>query len=128
MKVRIFERDNSLRQLLELVCQWVSNEVEVAGFPEYCPSYNAGNSTRECCSSPDSVLIIDAHLHPLSGLDWVEAQARGHCRVLGENKLILATNWTSAEMARAEQLGCKVMRKPFSTDELRAWLEQRLKQ
>jgi len=127
VKVRIFERDSSLRHLLELICQWVSNDVEVADFPVRCPSYGRDGEGRGCCSTRDSILIIDAHLSPISGLDWVESQAQGPCQVPVANKLVLATNWTPTEVARADRLGCSIMHKPFRTQQLKDWLEQRIK-
>jgi DNA-binding response OmpR family regulator len=127
VRIKIFERDSSLRHLLKLICQWGSNNVEVADTASACPAYTHTKKKLTCCNGSRTILIIDAHLSPVSGLDWVENQSRSSCQVPSDNKLILATHWTDDDLQRAERLGCHTLRKPFKTRDVVSWLQPRLK-
>ncbi len=63
----------------------------------------------------------------MTGLEFVESQTKRGCQGCVSNKAIISANWTTEEIDKAENLGCKVFRKPFKIDELTQWLVEREK-
>lgn len=127
MRIRVYEHDSSLRDLLSIVCRMVSDDVQISSEPLFCGEAASGaHSAHECPGHCGSVLVVDAHLLPLSGFEWLQAQCQSDCQLLPEDVLLLATSWTDQDRDAATSLGCAVMTKPFHISDLTTWLKSRL--
>jgi CheY-like chemotaxis protein len=71
------------------------------------------------------MLITDNRMPGMTGLEFVEHQSRRGCKGIVGNKLVVSGSWTPAEIATAEQLGCKVLHKPYNISQLVSWVEER---
>lgn len=124
-RVVVFDDDESCRKLLELVLSRRGFEVVSLPDPRACPLY-----MDEECNCPQEqacgdFLITDNRMPRMSGLDFIERQQHRGCKGIVGNKLVVSGTWTADELRRAEALGCKVLQKPFSLNQLLAWLEAR---
>jgi hypothetical protein len=54
----------------------------------------------------------------------IRNQAAGGCKVMMSNKLVLSTSMTKKELHLAEELGCRISKKPFKIEEVLLWLDE----
>ena len=89
--------------------------------PVRCPVYEdhakCGN-LRPCAD----VVITDYRMPKMSGIELLEAQARMGCKLASRNKVVISGYLDEPELRKIEELGCAFLQKPFTPEELEAWL------
>lgn len=89
--------------------------------PVRCPVYGdhakCGN-LRPCAD----VLITDNRMPKMSGIELLEAQKHKGCRLPAGNKALISGYLDELELRKIEELGCAFLEKPFTPDEMEAWL------
>jgi CheY-like chemotaxis protein len=96
---------------------------EVFSFPEpgFCPlqEYN------ECPCGIDEqctdFIISDIEMPGMNGIDFVIEQLGKGCRV--RHIALMSGNWSTSDLKKAAELGCKTFTKPFDIDEFMHWLK-----
>ena len=68
------------------------------------------------------LLVLDLNLAGKSGLEFAEGQKAAGCSV--RNIALMSGRWTGEDMRRAHELGCHIIRKPFSLDDIHSWLNE----
>ncbi len=127
MKLRIIvlDMDDDIRELVTLIAQKKGHEVLALPEPIVCPLY----SDLDCCCSQNSacgdVMIISNRMAKMSGLKLIKKQLDGGCKGAVQNKLVLSTSTRkSREFSFANELGCKVLMKPFKVSEISSWIDE----
>jgi DNA-binding response OmpR family regulator len=97
---------------------------EVIAFREAVRCADSGDQGRMCdnlrpCAD---VLVTDNRMPKISGIEMLEAQARMGCTLLSRNKLMISGWLNESELTKIEELGCAFLKKPFTPEELEAWL------
>ena len=129
MKLRaiVIDDDRSCRQLLSMVLERKGYEVISLSDPSACPLYMDLECTCPHDQACGDFLITDNRMPRMTGLEFVEHQSRRGCKGIVGNKLVISGTWTPTEIEKAEQLGCKILRKPYKLNQLFAWIEERKK-
>ncbi len=121
-RVLIFDDDELIRSLLWRVFDSRGYEVFTYQDPAACPLHVAkGCACKQKVACTD-VLISDLDMPKVNGLDFVESQAAKGC--LCKHIALISGGWSNESLLRAGKLGCKVFEKPFSIDQLTAWLDE----
>jgi CheY-like chemotaxis protein len=129
------ERDMKLRAVViddnEQVRSVISSIMELRGYevlsspePPACPVYL--DSECKCPYEYEcmDILITDQRTPRMTGLDFIENQARNGCKAIVKNKAVISGNWTDEELEQAKSLGCQVFNKPFKVEEIAKWLDE----
>lgn len=127
MKLRIIvlDMDEDIRNLVTIIAQNKGHEVVALPEPMVCPLY----SDLDCCCAQESacgdVMIISNRMAKMSGLKLIKKQLDGGCKGAVQNKLVLSTSTRkSREFSFADELGCKVLMKPFKVSEISSWIDE----
>ncbi len=123
MKIRalVFDDDDLIRSLLKTIFEDRGYEVFAYSIPGACPLYRNPEfyckEDNECAD----IIISDLRMPNDSGVDLIEKLRKKGCKV--KNIALMSGYWTQPSMHRAEEFGCKVFNKPFSMEEIEAWLD-----
>jgi len=123
----IFEDDDTLRELLASILYEKDYEVISASSPMGCPIYEDLTALCPHEFACGDFLITDNHMPAMTGLEFVQAQEQRGCKGVVRNKAVMSACWADNELKLANDLGCKVFKKPFSVAEIDNWLVEREK-
>jgi len=123
MKLRAFVFDDD-----EAVCMWCSavlqkREYEVYAYPkaQKCPAYLDGGCPCPGGHMCGDIFIVDIYMPSITGIKYIEQLREHRCRV--KNFALISGWWSDAELRRAEELGCGILKKPHVLDDLNRWLD-----
>jgi len=126
MRIRalVLDDDAEIRGMLVRLLNERGYEVLAYSEPETCPVYldpGCGCPRDQACAD---IILTDLCMPKASGVDFIEAQARGGCKTDIRNKAVASAFWTSRERLRAGMLGSMTLDKPFQMSLLRKWLAE----
>ncbi len=119
----IIDDDDACRNLITMLLKQRGYEVVSLANPTVCPLYD---DLLAVCPHEDACgdfLLTDQRMPKMTGLEFVDVQARRGCKGVINKKAVLSASWTPEELQKAEDLGCKVFRKPYDIKEISAWLD-----
>jgi CheY-like chemotaxis protein len=123
MKLRafVFDDDDVVRMLCSAALQ--KRGYEVYDYPEAteCPAYRNGG-----CPCPEDhtcgdIIIADINMESITGIELLERLVGYGCRV--RHFALMSGWWSDFELKKAQELGCKVLEKPYALDDLNRWLD-----
>ena len=125
LKNIVLDMDEDIRNLVNLIAAKKGHEVVSLPEPLICPLY----SNLDCCCSQElacgDLMIISNRMAKMSSLKLIKKQLEGRCKGAAENKLVLSSsNREKRELSFANELGCKVLMKPFIVSEVSAWIDE----
>ncbi|MFQ5676520.1 MAG: hypothetical protein ACE5G1_11530 [bacterium] len=118
----VISSDQSLRIAILSILKRRGYEVYDAAEPFSCPIYldcQCPCPTEHACTN---VIITDALLPKMTGLEFIRSQRGKGCKV--QNIGVMSAVWRETDLALFEDLGCKIFTKPFKMDELTQWLDE----
>lgn len=126
MKIRclVLEDESRIQDFLEELLDLRGYEVSFYKSPIICPLYHNHDS---CCNRKErcrDIGIFDNHMPGMKGIDFFELQLKKGCKAIKGNTAIMSGNFSEEDIKKAETLGCKVFKKPFSLKELERWLDE----
>ena len=125
LRIFIFEDDPGLRRLLTFIFDQEGHEVLSFPDPGACPLYH-----DEKCQCPQDypcgdILITDNRMPRMTGLEFIRRQVKNGCRGAALNKAVMSARWCHEDIREAEDLGCRILYKPFRVDDLKNWVRER---
>lgn len=126
-RIIVFEDDPVSRKLITLILEEAGYEVISAVDPTMCPLYDNLDAQCTHVDACGDFLLTDNQMPRMTGLEFVETQGRRGCKGVVQNKAVISAALTLEQRAKAEDLGCKVFRKPFRIEEILTWVEERKK-
>ncbi len=123
----VIEDDNASRALVTMLLEQKGYEVLSFSDPTACPVYTDPETPCPHEDACGDFLLTDNQMPNMTGLDFVESQCRRGCKGMVSNKAIFSGTWNAGELGKAEELGCKVFRKPYDLKEVSDWLDEQLK-
>ena len=126
MEIRtlLLEDDNNTRSLLEQILTDRGHKVYGYASPLLCPLYEdiqcQCNKTSPCVD----FLLTDNQMPGMSGIEFIQLQAKRGCKISAYNKAIFSGSWLNSEIELAHRLGYQTFPKPFSLKEFSLWLDQ----
>jgi len=126
MKLRIFVIDDeeSIRDTMEWHLEEQGHEVITAESPVVCDTCyaNIRQDPKPCAD----LLFVDYQMANMTGLDFIERMSSRGCRMDPLTKYIMSGNISAIDMAKVESIGCNVLQKPVTFDEIDRIVENRL--
>ena len=119
-RIILFDDDQNIREFLEIVLKHKGYEVFIYQDPSLCSlqhSHDCQCKENERCAD---IVITDIDMPNVSGLDFIDAQVRKGCKI--QNIAIMSGAWSELDIKRAKDLGCAVLKKPFTLSDLEEWL------
>ena len=117
----IFDDDKGIRDVLKRILELRGYDVITFIDPTeslLLHSHDCHCSTGEFCAH---IIMTDIDMPEVSGLKFIQGQKKKGCKV--QNIAVMSGAWTDADMRYAEELGCKVIQKPFTVSEIKRWLD-----
>lgn len=95
--------------------------------PVYCPAYEDHAACNELYPCAD-IILTDLDMPRMSGIDMLRVQSLNGCRVPAGSRALMSGALDERGLKGLRELGCMYFQKPFSFDEIAAWLDGREKQ
>ena len=125
LRIIIFEDDQIARELLVLAISRLGHEVLAFADPLACPLYTLDDCSCSQQHPCGDLLISDNRMPRMTGLEFIRRQSEQGCKGVAANKVLFSGSWTEAQRLEAQRFGCKILGKPFSLEELLAWIRER---
>ncbi|MHB8846703.1 MAG: response regulator [Nitrospirota bacterium] len=117
----LFDDEPIVLDMLKMFFELRGYDVIAYGEPVRCPVYEdharCGN-LRPCAD----VLITDNRMQKMTGIDMLAGQASRGCKLTSRNKAVISGFLDGSELRKIEELGCAFLQKPFTPEEMEAWL------
>jgi CheY-like chemotaxis protein len=120
----VCDDDSLILGLVRDVLERMGYEVLTADTPVTCAFYRDHIDSCPQHHRCADVLITDYRMPHMTGLELLELQQRGGCKLTSRNKALMTARDDPALRERAEALGCKFILKPTLVSTLAAWLRE----
>jgi DNA-binding NtrC family response regulator len=121
MRVLIFDDDDSIRSMLWHIFDDRGYEIFSFPHPALCPLHLVGACSCPTAQACGDIIISDVNMPNVNGLEFIETQIQKGCKV--KNLALMSGAWTVSELQYAQKLGCQTFHKPFTLDEINAWID-----
>jgi DNA-binding response OmpR family regulator len=119
-RVLIFDDDESIRQVLWYFFDSRGYEVFTFPHPATCPLYKVSACQCTLDESCTDVIISDLNMPFKRGLDFLEEQLSKGCRC--RHLALMSGDFEEQDLERASALGITLFPKPFTINQIEAWL------
>ncbi len=121
-RVLIFDDEMDIRQILWLLFDNRGYEVFTFPHPDLCPI-----SMENYCPCPDNyacadIIIADVNMPYKNGVNFIKEQIKKGCRC--KNIALMSGAFTDQHIAKANELGIEIFKKPFQLEEINNWLDR----
>jgi two-component system chemotaxis response regulator CheY len=108
----ILDDEPAILEYLELILETLGYEVKTYLSPVLCPLYNE--------TIPCDVLITDNNMPGMNGIEFIKHLRQQERKV--DRIAVMSGNWEDETFSEAEQLNCKIIKKPFEGDVIIDWV------
>lgn len=124
MKLRVFVIDDEpcITETLNWHLGDQGHEVICATEPTSCSVYQGGQCDHE--HPCGDILFVDKNMPKMTGLEFVAHMTKKGCKGLAQNKVVMSGDLTKEDIDKALELGCVVVEKPVTLDEIDALIEK----
>lgn len=126
LRILIFEREQSLQELLDVVLAGAGHQVQTFADPSACPLFHLRDDAEACCVQVQpcaDALLTDFDLVQTNALDFLKLQRRRGCKALDANKAIMSASMTEELQQEIAAFGGRHIKKPFHLAEILAWAD-----
>jgi CheY-like chemotaxis protein len=120
-RVLIFEDNEILRSTLEAILNEFGYEVFAFSNPGLCPVYDSADYKCSLDHACADIIISDVDMPTKTGLEFIKDRKQKGCKI--EYRTLMSGDWTDSSLKYAQELGCRVLHKPFDFEELLQWLD-----
>lgn len=123
LRIHIIDDDPAISLLLVRLLSSMGHRVSSFNNPTDCPVY-----TSPHCECPQEhpcadVIISDIMMPVMDGIEFFRQQRKRGCKAPDANKALMSASVSPQQRMTIEELGCHFIKKPFSLDEIKQWLE-----
>lgn len=124
MRIRglIFDDSDLIRSFVQQIMVARGYEVFTFSDPGLCPLYLQPGCECPAGHACGDILISDVNMIMVGGLKFLDGQVKKGCKV--KNMALMSGSWSAPELELAERIGCRIFHKPFTVEELQAWLDE----
>lgn len=118
----VCDDDDSILAILRHFIEKMGYEVITSETPMTCAFYREHGGSCPQHNRCTDVFITDYQMPDMTGLQLLEMQLKGGCKLTSKNKALMTAHEDSALRRKAEALGCQFIPKPLLISTLVAWL------
>jgi DNA-binding response OmpR family regulator len=118
----IIENEDSVRDTLGSYAEKLGYNPILISDPSVCNSMKSGEQRCSAKKPCADTLLIDKDLPAIDGLRLIELQKEKGCKVASQRKALMASTLVEEESKMADRLGCHVIQKPVTCENLESWL------
>ena len=124
MKLRVFVIDDEpcITETFNWHLSDQGHEVICVAEPTSCSVYEGGQCDHE--HPCGDILFVDRNMRKMTGLEFVAHMTRKGCKGLVQNKVVMSGGLSQEDIDKAAELGCVVVEKPITLDEIDALIER----
>jgi CheY-like chemotaxis protein len=120
----VCDDDSLIQSLVRDLMEKMGYEVLTAETPVTCAFYREHVDSCPQHNRCADVLITDYQMPHMTGLELLELQHKGGCKLTSRNKALMTAHEDPALRKKAEALGCKFIAKPSLVSTLAVWLRE----
>jgi CheY-like chemotaxis protein len=120
----VCDDDEAIQLLFRHILERAGYEVLTADTPITCAFYREHDDSCPQHDRCTDVLITDYAMPDMTGLELLEMQHNGGCKLTSKNKALVTGNEDSGLRKRAAVLGCHFFPKPLLISSLLAWIKE----
>jgi CheY-like chemotaxis protein len=118
----VLEDEPVIRAILAFIFDQRGYEVFTYPDPTLCPLNGIGHCPCPIGAVCADVIVSDIQMPRVNGIDFIQRLIGTGCK--STHIAMMSGSWTDHDLVRAEELGCKILRKPFDVPNLFKWLEE----
>jgi len=118
----VCEDEVTIREIFRVILERMGYEVLTADTPMTCAFFRDHADTCPQHDRCTDILITDHNMPEMTGLELLELQHRGGCKLTSRNKALITGTDDPALKERVELLGCRFIKKPMNLSEITAWV------
>jgi CheY-like chemotaxis protein len=124
LRAIVFDDNDADRYAVKRLLERRGYEVLEYADPTDCPLLHSHEcqcgEAETCCD----ILITDVNMLRVSGLEFLEKQIQKGCKI--PNIAVASGAWMDSNLEHAQRLGCKIIEKTPTWDDLADWLDERV--
>jgi len=120
----VCDDDDAILLIFKHILEAAGYEVLTADTPMTCAFYREQADSCPQHNRCTDILITDYSMPDMTGLELLEKQHHGGCKLTSKNKALMTGDEDSGLRKRAAVLGCHFFPKPLLISTLLAWLKE----
>jgi CheY-like chemotaxis protein len=120
----VCDDDDAILLIFKHILEAAGYEVLTADTPMTCAFYREHADSCPQHNRCTDILITDYSMPDMTGLELLEIQHHGGCKLTSKNKALMTGDEDSGLRKRAAVLGCHFFPKPLLISTLLAWLKE----
>jgi len=120
----VCDDDEAILCLFRHILESMGYEVLTAATPVTCAYYREHLNSCPQHDRCTDVLITDHSMPDMTGLELLEMQHKGGCKLTSRNKALMTGNDDAELKNHATALGCQFFAKPLPISTLMAWVKE----
>lgn len=122
IRVLLLEDNENVSCLMTTLLESRGYEVVKFASAAVCPLQETPACTCDVSSRCADIILSDLGMPFVSGIEFIKNQRDKHCKA--PYIAMMSGSWRAEEIAKAEQLGCRIFSKPFHISEINEWLDE----
>jgi len=110
-----------IRSTLKVILDDLGYEVLTFSNPAMCPLYYGAGHNCLLDFPCSDIIISDLNMPFENGLEFIKKLIDKGCKA--KFRALMSANWNEYDIHEAENLGCKIIFKPFNIEDLLSWLD-----
>lgn len=120
----VCDDDDAILLIFKHILEAAGYEVLTADTPMTCAFYREHADSCPQHNRCTDILITDYSMPDMTGLELLEIQHHGGCKLTSKNKALMTGDEDTGLRKRAAVLGCHFFPKPLLISTLLAWLKE----
>jgi DNA-binding response OmpR family regulator len=122
IRVLLLEDNENVSCLMTTLMESRGYEVVKFASAAVCPLQKTPECTCSTTSRCADIIISDLGMPFVSGIEFIRNQRHKQCKA--PYMAMMSGSWQADEITKAENLGCKIFKKPFHISEINEWLDE----
>ena len=122
IRILLLEDTEAIRNSLAKILTHRGYEVYSFSNPMICPLQILPDCRCNGNQTCTDIIVSDMDMPCMTGLNFIENQRRKNCKC--EHVVLMSSYWKEEDLWRAQELGCKILTKPFSIQEFSDWIDE----
>jgi len=122
LRIFVIDDEESIRDTFKWHLEDQGHEVMACDRPSTCTVFQDHDCQKE--RPCGHALFVDYYLPEINGLKFIEMMEKRGCKGATRNKILMSGDTTTIDEEKARDLGCRIIQKPITLDEVDAIIEE----